>query len=79
MIARKPKAKGKPSPKEVERLIRKGGASAKPEASGSTAVLLKIPAATLEAVDELVARRKVRTYRSTWLMEAIVEKVEREQ
>jgi hypothetical protein len=80
MIARKPKGKS-PAKVNVDRLIRKGGTSSRAGRGTTKAVpvLLKIPAGILETVDELVGRRKLRTYRSTWLLEAIVEKIEREE
>lgn len=42
-------------------------------------VVLTIPAASQTRIEAVLARRKVRIPRHTWLLEAIVEKLEREE
>lgn len=82
-ISRKPK----PSASEgagvdIDALIHKGGSVA---GEGSTTgkqklipVMLRLPPAMLEKVDASVQARVVPTARTTWIMEAIAEKLERE-
>jgi hypothetical protein len=84
-IARKPRGPVPASPsneREIERLILKGGSVAdakdKPDCVPATAnVVLRIPADLLERVDREVEGRRPRIPRHTWLLEAIVEKLER--
>jgi hypothetical protein len=82
-IARKPKGK---TPVDVDELINKGGTpAAVPAVAGNgnggreVPVKLRIREGTLRRIDELVAARPVRTARHSWLMEAVVEKLERER
>lgn len=87
-IARKPKANAEPaarSEREIEALINKGGSVAElTEGKGrgpskTTNVVLRLPADMLERVDEAVESRALRIPRHTWLLEAVLEKLEREQ
>ena len=83
-ITRKPKAAtGSGSVVDIDALIHKGGSVAGSEAPQRTEkhapVVLRIPAEVLAQVDAAVQRRSVRIPRHTWIMEAIVEKLEREQ
>lgn len=91
-IARKPRAAAPaPSPtaseREIEALIHKGGSIAQttsPESlpsrtrSETAKVILRLPAEMLARVDTLVEARSPKIPRHTWLLEAIVEKLERE-
>lgn len=87
-IARKPKAStGAPahSEHEIEALINKGGSVADlcdRQGSGTpktTNVVLRLPPEMLERVDQAVGHRALRIPRHTWLLEAILEKLNREQ
>ena len=82
-ITRKPK----PSPAatsgvDIDALINKGGsvsgqppapAAVEEEVSKPVPVVLRIPADLLAQIDQSAKRRRVRTPRHTWLLEAIVE------
>lgn len=80
-IARKPK---KPETKEpdVMALINRGLSVAPQDEMESqdeeTAIILRIPKATVTRVDRSRKSRKVKTPRNTWLVEAVNEKLERE-
>ena len=78
----------KPTPStavDVEALISKGGtvagqaAPASRDAAKPSAVVVRIPAHMLEGIERARAARAVRIPRHTWLLEAIAEKLEREQ
>ena len=72
-------------PVDVNELINKGGSVAKSGKSKTSsgreiqAVNLKIPKDVLAQIDELVEQRPIHTPRHTWLMEAVFEKLNREQ
>ena len=71
------------SPVDVEALINKGGsvarAGAEPAAPAKTAsVVLRLPPDVLTRIDRAVEARRVKVPRHTWLMEAVIEKLERE-
>lgn len=84
-ISRKPKpATSEGSAVDIDALIHKGGSVAGEGASEGnrqklTPVMLRLPPSMLAKVDASVATRVVPTARTTWIMEAIVEKLEREQ
>lgn len=91
-IARKPRAAAQaPSPtaseREIEALIHKGGSIAEaPSPAGvpsrarseTAKVILRLPAGMLARVDTMVDARIPKIPRHTWLLEAIIEKLERE-
>jgi hypothetical protein len=71
------------SPVDVDALISKGGSVARagtePAAPAKTApVVLRLPPDVLARVDRAVESRRVKVPRHTWLMEAVIEKLERE-
>ena len=83
-LTRKPSSPGKTSI-DVEALINKGGSvatdaksSARPKAR-EVPVILRVPAPILTRIDALVSSRQIRTPRHTWLLEALVEKLNREE
>ncbi len=83
-ITQKPKAK--PQDVDVDALIRKGGSVAgeretsTPSQVGKAAsVILRIPTNIMAQVDQSVQARRIKTPRHTWLMEAIMEKLDREE
>ena len=82
-ISRKPKsAASVGSAVDIDALIHKGGSVAgEGGLSGRqklAPVMLRLPPAMLEKVDAAVRTRIVPTARTTWIMEAIAEKLERE-
>jgi hypothetical protein len=83
-ITRKPRAEEQREA-QIQALIGKGGsvarrvkAAAEESANATVPVILRIPGDTLSRVDEAVSTRKVKTPRHTWLLEAVVEKLDRE-
>jgi hypothetical protein len=71
------------SPVDVDALIRKGGsvaqAGTETAAPAKTApVVLRLPPDVLARIDRAVEARRVKVPRHTWLMEAVIEKLERE-
>ena len=83
-ISRKPKPSAPEGQNvDIDALIHKGGSVA---GEGATApgrpklmpVMLRLPPAMLAKVDAAVQTRVVPTPRTTWIMEAIAEKLERE-
>jgi hypothetical protein len=81
-VTRKPKARTDQAPAgavDVEALIAKGGsvASEKPnEHKQAVPVILRLPSDLLRRIDSAVRARHVRIPRHTWLLEAVVEKLE---
>jgi len=70
---------------DVEALINKGGSVARsvaepasPVASKPAPVVLRMPPEVLARIDQAVEARRVKVPRHTWLMEAVIEKLERE-
>ncbi len=53
--------------------------SATPPDERDAAVVLRIPAELIRRVDQAVRARRVRIPRHTWLLEAVVEKLDREE
>ena len=79
----KPASVATAAPVDVDALISKGGsvarARAEPAAPAKTApVVLRLPPDVLARVDRAVKARQVKVPRHTWLMEAVIEKLERE-
>ena len=81
-ISRKPKAANKQQKEiDINALINKGGSTAKSEIEKAEdkTILLRLPIELLKRIDERVKSKKIRTPRHTWLLEAIFEKLEREE
>jgi hypothetical protein len=83
-ISRKPKsAAPQGSSVDINALIHKGGSvTGEGTSSGRqklVPVMLRLPPSMLEKVDAAVHARVVPTPRTTWIMEAIAEKLERER
>ena len=76
----RPKPNGKKDV-DVDSLIKRGGsAPAEPsDSEGVQPVNLKIPKKVLSKIDEIVSQREIEIPRTLWLMEAIHEKIKREQ
>ena len=66
----------------MDALIKKGGtagpSSHEETKKGATPVLVRVPGDLLEKVYQALSERRVKIPRHTWLLEAIVEKLERE-
>jgi hypothetical protein len=86
-VTRKPKKTHEAVPAvDVEALIRKGGsvagegesAAADPAAGKAASVILRLPPDVIARVDRAVQSRRVKIPRHTWLLEAVVEKLDRE-
>jgi hypothetical protein len=79
-ITRKPKSPSATAVVDVDALINKGGsAPARAIEDGAVAVVLRLPADVLSRVDAAVKSRPIRTPRHTWLLEAVHEKLLREE
>lgn len=84
-ITRKPKnIPAMVEPVDVEELINKGGSIARPTTTTKSAeargkqVIVRVPEQLLKQIDKNVKTRVIRIPRHTWLIEAIMEKLERE-
>jgi hypothetical protein len=83
-ITRKPQAApAVPASVDVDALINKGGSAAghgKGRAADRSVepVVLRIPAELLSRIDAAVSARPLKTPRHTWLLEAMIEKLERD-
>jgi hypothetical protein len=85
-VTRKPKTSvAAESVVDVDALIRKGGTVAGQETKAPkeqdkpSPVILRIPSELLERIEQARQKRPVRIPRHTWLLEAVVEKLEREK
>jgi hypothetical protein len=88
-VSRKPKASAQTkSAVDVEALIRKGGSvasqdnvRAKGPGQGNkpTHVVIRIPADLVTRIEQALQERPVRIPRHTWILEALVEKLDREE
>ena len=82
-VSRKPKEEITQhiSDKALEEYLHKGGSTAKAQSAPMKDVRfsLTIPAAICEELDGLRASRRLKTSRHKWVLEAIVEKIERER
>jgi hypothetical protein len=83
-VTRKPKPASVPDESAIQELIRKGGTVAIPAALESTpqltAVLLRLPSDMLARIDASVKRRlPVRISRVSWIIEALQERLTREE
>jgi hypothetical protein len=84
-ISRKPSAPGEAKAVDVDALIGRGGSPAKAtdkaidqEPQGVVPIVLRVPSDMLEKIDVSVKARPIRTPRHTWLLEAVHEKLARE-
>jgi hypothetical protein len=83
-VSRKPKQSSRTAAEavDVDALINKGGSVARSNGEQSkdkiVPVILRVPDDILEKVDVSVQARRIKTPRHTWLLEAILEKLERE-
>lgn len=83
-ISRKPKVEASRHVPvtDVEALINKGGSVSQQEQEtkdkNAMAVVVRVPVKLLEKVDYLLAQRPIKTPRHTWILEAMLEKLEKE-
>ncbi|MFZ1427397.1 MAG: hypothetical protein WAS21_11550 [Geminicoccaceae bacterium] len=81
-ISRKPKPTDQGAAVDIDALIHKGGSVAgqgkEPSKPKPVPVILRIPNQMLARLDAAVEARVVPTPRTTWILEAIAEKLERE-
>lgn len=82
-ISRKPKQSSSTVAKHVDvnALINKGGSVGGKNGGqerDTVPVILRVPEDILEKVDASVQARRIKTPRHTWLLEAVLEKLERE-
>lgn len=80
-IARKPKGGTQASEAQISALIDKGGSAAgqkRMTASDNLAVALRIPGPLAERLTLALEDKMTRMPRHTWILEAIVEKLDRE-
>lgn len=74
----------KPKKIDVEALINKGGSIAKDKNLSvcqdikEKSVVLRIPSSMIDSIDKMLKTRLLRMPRHTWILEAIAEKIERE-
>lgn len=82
-VSRKPKEEPTQnvSDKALEEYLHKGGSTAKTRTAPAKDIRfsLTIPAAICEELDALRDSRRLKTSRHKWVLEAIVEKLERER
>ena len=80
-IARKPKGKAQASETKIAALIDKGGSAASQAVAATpenVAVALRIPGPLAERLAQALEDKMTRMPRHTWILEAIVEKLDRE-
>ncbi len=75
-IAKKPIQTADVSESEVNAVISKGGSVAKTDKAGNQKILIRIPNELLDRVDTNLTARPLKTPRNTWILEAILEKLE---
>ena len=84
-ISKKPKAKADRSEAEVQALISKGGSpasSSQNKKSGKkdiVPVTLRLPTELTRRIEVVLQKRAFKIPRHTWLLEAVIEKLEREE
>ena len=77
------KATQKVSEEVVEEVIKKGGSAATSSLTGNekaeqATISLRLYPAMLQQVQKIVERQPIKTSRNTWIVQAILEKMERE-
>ena len=84
-ISKKPKAKAETSEAEVQALISKGGSPASSSQGKKLGkkdivpVTLRLPAELTRRIEVVLQKRAFKIPRHTWLLEAVIEKLEREE
>jgi hypothetical protein len=79
-IAKKPTQDEEANQSEINAVISKGGSVASTaQSAGNQKILIRIPNALLDRVDTDLSSRPLKTPRNTWILEAILEKLERQK
>jgi hypothetical protein len=78
-IAKKPIQDEETSESQINAVISKGGSIAKQDKAGNQKILIRIPNGLLDRVDTDLTARPLKTPRNTWILEAILEKLERQK
>lgn len=83
-ISKKPTAKKDRSESEVQALIHKGGSPASSATKNKDKrdiipVTLRLPSELSNRIEAILQRRAFKLPRHTWLLEAVIEKLEREE
>ena len=84
-ISKKPKAKAETSEAEVQALISKGGSPASSSQGKKLGkkdivpVTLRLPSELTRRIEMVLQKRAFKIPRHTWLLEAVIEKLEREE
>ncbi len=79
-IAKKPTQDEETSQSQINAVISKGGSVASTaQNAGNQKILIRIPNALLDRVDTDLSSRPLKTPRNTWILEAILEKLERQK
>lgn len=84
-ISKKPKITSSQSEAEVQALIEKGGSAAgqekkdKKQQKDVVPISLRLPHSFSERIKIVLEKRALKIPRHTWLLEAVVEKLEREE
>jgi uncharacterized membrane protein len=75
-IAKKPIQDEETSESQINAVISKGGSIAKQDKAENQKILIRIPNGLLDRVDTDLTTRPLKTPRNTWILEAILEKLE---
>lgn len=82
-ISKKPKTKPQKSEASVQKLIDQGGSPAKNDRSrGKREIIpvsLRLPSELSRRIEAVLQKRAFKLPRHTWLLEAVIEKLEREE
>lgn len=83
-VTRKQTKKTETKAVDVDALIRKGGsvagdATSLEQPDKPTSVILRIPANVIAQIEKAVLARRLKIPRHTWLLEAVMEKLDREE
>lgn len=83
-VTRKRTKKTETETVDVDALIRKGGsvagdAKSLEQSDKPTSVILRIPADVIAQIEKAVLARRLKIPRHTWLLEAVMEKLDREE
>lgn len=84
-ISKKPKASSDHSEAKVQALIQKGGSTPrddnkdKKQSKEVVPISLRLPREFSERIEAVLDKRSLKIPRHTWLLEAVVEKLEREE
>jgi hypothetical protein len=78
-IAKKPIQDEETSQSQINAVISKGGSIANQDKAKTEKILIRIPNNLLDRVDTDLSSRPLKMPRNTWILEAILEKLERQK